>query len=198
MKMLNTQYRMHPSISTFPSSQFYGGGLLDGQVDMRACATHTPQAGHSIHLRSCIRYLGKQTALSFSFLSAGAHTSTNHGFKTKSCWSDAICKQVNLGGRNPGGWGQRFQGALQESLGHYNRIVCFRSLGSAKLMGTLVGGIDNRGVWCKVTNIHETHPSEPLYRCVQANCQQMTPIMELVHCDWNKYANKNCNALGKV
>jgi len=32
VKMLNTQYRMHPSISCFPSQQFYGGGLLDGKV----------------------------------------------------------------------------------------------------------------------------------------------------------------------
>eukprot|EP01036_Dinobryon_divergens_P030769 gene30770-40065_t len=29
--LLNTQYRMHPSISEFPSRQFYGGELLDGQ-----------------------------------------------------------------------------------------------------------------------------------------------------------------------
>lgn len=35
VRMLNTQYRMHPAISTFPSRQFYGGGLLDGEV--RAC-----------------------------------------------------------------------------------------------------------------------------------------------------------------
>ena len=29
--LLKTQYRMHPSISEFPSRQFYGGELLDGQ-----------------------------------------------------------------------------------------------------------------------------------------------------------------------
>ncbi len=28
--LLNTQYRMHPSISEFPNSQFYGGMLEDG------------------------------------------------------------------------------------------------------------------------------------------------------------------------
>lgn len=41
VKMLNMQYRMHPAISTFPSRQFYGGGLLDGSVSvnraMHAC-----------------------------------------------------------------------------------------------------------------------------------------------------------------
>uniref|UniRef100_A0A7S0WSL5 Helicase ATP-binding domain-containing protein n=1 Tax=Chlamydomonas leiostraca TaxID=1034604 RepID=A0A7S0WSL5_9CHLO len=31
VKMLDTQYRMHPDISRFPSRQFYGGGLLDGE-----------------------------------------------------------------------------------------------------------------------------------------------------------------------
>ncbi|KAF5835699.1 P-loop containing nucleoside triphosphate hydrolase protein [Dunaliella salina] len=40
VKMLNTQYRMHPDISFFPSQQFYGGGLLDGQE-------HTKQPWHS-------------------------------------------------------------------------------------------------------------------------------------------------------
>ena len=29
-RMLQIQYRMHPSISSFPSAQFYGGSLLDG------------------------------------------------------------------------------------------------------------------------------------------------------------------------
>jgi hypothetical protein len=32
VRMLNTQYRMHPDISVFPSRQFYGGGLLNGEV----------------------------------------------------------------------------------------------------------------------------------------------------------------------
>jgi len=31
--MLNRQYRMHPSISRFPSKEFYGTRLLDGTVD---------------------------------------------------------------------------------------------------------------------------------------------------------------------
>ncbi|KAF8645614.1 hypothetical protein AX16_007696 [Volvariella volvacea WC 439] len=31
--MLDTQYRMHPAISDFPSSEFYGRGLRDGTVD---------------------------------------------------------------------------------------------------------------------------------------------------------------------
>ena len=28
--MLNTQYRMHPSIRLFPSLHFYGNNLIDG------------------------------------------------------------------------------------------------------------------------------------------------------------------------
>jgi hypothetical protein len=32
VRMLNTQYRMHPAISTFPSARFYDGSLLDGPV----------------------------------------------------------------------------------------------------------------------------------------------------------------------
>ncbi|KAF5835698.1 AAA domain-containing protein [Dunaliella salina] len=43
VKMLNTQYRMHPDISFFPSQQFYGGGLLDGQ----GTEEHTKQPWHS-------------------------------------------------------------------------------------------------------------------------------------------------------
>jgi superfamily I DNA and/or RNA helicase len=31
--MLNVQYRMHPSISRFPSSEFYNFSLHDGTVD---------------------------------------------------------------------------------------------------------------------------------------------------------------------
>ena len=31
--MLDTQYRMHPGISRFPSSEFYNYALLDGTVD---------------------------------------------------------------------------------------------------------------------------------------------------------------------
>jgi superfamily I DNA and/or RNA helicase len=31
--MLDTQYRMHPSISSFPTQAFYGGALKDGTVD---------------------------------------------------------------------------------------------------------------------------------------------------------------------
>lgn len=31
-QILNTQYRMNPAISRFPSKHFYGGKLLDGEV----------------------------------------------------------------------------------------------------------------------------------------------------------------------
>ena len=31
--MLDTQYRMHPDISTFPSKEFYGAALKDGTLD---------------------------------------------------------------------------------------------------------------------------------------------------------------------
>ena len=31
-QILDTQYRMHPNISKFPSKHFYGGLLLDGEV----------------------------------------------------------------------------------------------------------------------------------------------------------------------
>lgn len=31
--MLDTQYRMHPSISAFPSKAFYGSKLKDGTID---------------------------------------------------------------------------------------------------------------------------------------------------------------------
>lgn len=31
--MLDTQYRMHPNISEFPSSEFYGSELFDGTVN---------------------------------------------------------------------------------------------------------------------------------------------------------------------
>lgn len=33
--MLDTQYRMHPSISQFPASEFYRGSVRDGTVDAR-------------------------------------------------------------------------------------------------------------------------------------------------------------------
>jgi superfamily I DNA and/or RNA helicase len=31
--MLDTQYRMHPNISSFPSTEFYLGGVRDGTID---------------------------------------------------------------------------------------------------------------------------------------------------------------------
>lgn len=31
--MMNMQYRMHPAISSFPSTEFYGGKLLDAPVN---------------------------------------------------------------------------------------------------------------------------------------------------------------------
>ena len=31
--MLDTQYRMHPSISSFPAAEFYRGTVRDGTVD---------------------------------------------------------------------------------------------------------------------------------------------------------------------
>lgn len=47
--MLDTQYRMHPTISAFPSSEFYGKGLKDGTVlpSGKASPTlHPPQSRH--------------------------------------------------------------------------------------------------------------------------------------------------------
>lgn len=41
--MLNTQYRMHPDISKFPSKQFYGGGLLNGAVGLLSGSSSTLQ-----------------------------------------------------------------------------------------------------------------------------------------------------------
>nr|CAD1824573.1 unnamed protein product [Ananas comosus var. bracteatus] len=40
VQMLNVQYRMHPKISIFPSKEFYGGSLQDGDSVNRKCSWH--------------------------------------------------------------------------------------------------------------------------------------------------------------
>ncbi|KAJ7749093.1 P-loop containing nucleoside triphosphate hydrolase protein [Mycena maculata] len=49
--MLDTQYRMHPSISLFPSSEFYNFSLQDGTVDERGNALPRLMPPTSAHLK---------------------------------------------------------------------------------------------------------------------------------------------------
>ena len=48
--MLDRQYRMHPSISKFPSKEFYGTRLLDGTVDKDGQVPATLLPPKSSHL----------------------------------------------------------------------------------------------------------------------------------------------------
>lgn len=49
--MLDTQYRMHPSISLFPSSEFYNFGLIDGTVDAGGKISPLLTPPNSAHLK---------------------------------------------------------------------------------------------------------------------------------------------------
>ncbi len=49
--MLDRQYRMHPSISKFPSKEFYGTRLLDGTVDSEGqvfARLNPPRSSHLV------------------------------------------------------------------------------------------------------------------------------------------------------
>lgn len=48
--MLDTQYRMHPSISAFPSDEFYGKALRDGTISPAGGVPATLAPPHSMHL----------------------------------------------------------------------------------------------------------------------------------------------------
>jgi len=47
--MLDTQYRMHPRISAFPSATFYHGDLKNGP----GVAEHTKRSWHADKVKSC-------------------------------------------------------------------------------------------------------------------------------------------------
>ena len=50
--MLDTQYRMHPSISSFPAAEFYRGTVRDGTVDESGRVSKELEPPRSVYLRA--------------------------------------------------------------------------------------------------------------------------------------------------
>jgi superfamily I DNA and/or RNA helicase len=61
--MLDTQYRMHPSISRFPSAEFYNHKLQDGIIDAQGQVPTNLRPPTSMHLKR--KDTGHQPSLIF-------------------------------------------------------------------------------------------------------------------------------------
>jgi superfamily I DNA and/or RNA helicase len=92
--MLNTQYRMHPSLSRFPSSEFYDDLLLDGVADDNGVIPDRLSPPASRLLRSTPAQPGTAERPSVVFLDHGGNESMSD--RSRVNWNEAhiVCSII--------------------------------------------------------------------------------------------------------